>query len=242
MRIPLGDPEPWLNRLHGWFGWITAWRFFVVWLAVVSLAAVEVFSRWDRLVYEWRERLIPSSWLWLVLAWIGLKLIHETAHGIFCRHFGGRSREAGIVLILLAPIPYIDVTSAWGFRSKWQRIMTSAAGIYVELFCAAVAGLLWSYSHDPLIRFHSLNVMLTAGLVTLVFNANFLMRFDGYYILADLLEIPNLYSLGQQDVQYLARRYLMGVPARPVPHRLGTLLTIRAFGFAAHCSGESSCA
>ena len=230
IRMPLGDPDPWIERLEPWLGWMTCRTFLLIWLTVVGLAVVRVFEHWDRLCGELQHQLIPASWLWLVLVWIGLKLIHEAAHGIFCRRFGGRTREAGLVFILLAPIPYVDVTSAWGFVSKWQRIATSAAGMYIELFCAAVATILWSHSTEPLIRFHALNVMLTAGLVTFLFNANFLMRFDGYYLLADLLEMPNLYSLGHQDVIYLARRYLLGIKTSPPQQCIRTRLVIRAFG------------
>jgi len=111
------------------------------------------------------------------------------------------------------PIPYVDVTSSWRFRSKWHRIHTAAAGMYVELLVAAVAALVWSHTESAVTRHLLYSVMLMASATTLLFNVNPLMRFDGYYILSDLLEIPNLYSSGSRFLTGMAARIFLGVPA-----------------------------
>ncbi len=166
-------------------------------------------------------------------SWILLKVVHEFSHGISCRRFGGTVREAGVLLILFAPIPYVDVTSSWRFSSRWRRILVSAAGMYTELFFAAVGVVCWANTAEGVLHQQAYNLALTASLMTLLFNANPLMRFDGYYILSDFLQIPNLYALGQQFTHYLGRRYLMGVSAQlPVwGHRRGIM--IRVYGVCA---------
>ena len=127
----------------------------------------------------------------------------------------------------------VDVTSAWSFRSKWQRIFVSAAGMYVEFFIAAVAALIWAYSRDPYLETLSRNVVLTASVSTLLFNCNFLMKFDGYYILADWLDIQNLYGAGQQYLRYFGRRYFLNLPAAPSQVAVGQMTLIKVYGIAA---------
>ena len=146
------------------------------------------------------------------------------------KKFGGHVREAGIVLIALAPIPYVDVTSAWRFPSKWKRIFVSAAGMYTEIFVAALATLLWARSEPGLVKQQAQNVMITASFITLLFNANPLMRFDGYYMLSDYLEIPNLYGLGQHFTRYVGRRYFMGVKARLPQWSVRKAILIKIYG------------
>ena len=105
---------------------------------------------------------------------------------------------AGITFLFFAPLAYVDVTSSWRFRSKWHRMATAAAGMYVELFAAAIALILWSNTLPGLRHYLALNVAVMASFSTLLFNGNPLIRFDGYFILSDLLEIPNLYPNSQQ--------------------------------------------
>ena len=132
------------------------------------------------------------------------------------------------MLIVFAPIPYVDVTSSWRCASKYQRIMVSAAGMYSEILLAAVAAIIWVHADPGMISQQSYNVMITASLTTVLFNANPLMRFDGYYMLADFVEIPNLYSLAQQSLIYLGKRYVMGVKTRAP--QLGRLETVVRLG------------
>ena len=124
----------------------------------------------------------------------------------------------GIMLLVFMPMPYMDASSAWAFRSKWRRIAVSTSGMFVELAIAAVAAIVWSRT-DPGARLNTFayNVMFIASVSTLLFNANPLLRFDGYYILSDLLEIANLAPRSKQYLYYLTKRYAWGVRN---PHNL----------------------
>ncbi len=210
MRLPLGCPEPLLSVFDRPLGGMFSLGGLLLWLAVMVIAMWQLAPHTEQL---WRESAVilsPHNWLWIALWGIGLKVIHEASHRLACQRFGGRVREAGIVFVLLAPVPYVDLTSTWRLP-KWRRIVTSAAGMFAELLIAALAGILWANTSDELLRQHLLQLMLTASVVTLLFNANPLMRFDGYYILADLLELPNLASHGQQSLIHSTKRWLLGV-------------------------------
>jgi putative peptide zinc metalloprotease protein len=116
----------------------------------------------------------------------------------------------GVMLLVLTPVPYVDASSASAFRNKWQRILVGAAGILVELFIAAVALLIWLSVEPGLTRALTYNTVVIAGVSTVLFNGNPLLRYDGYYILADLVEIPNLRGRANAYFGYLAERYLFG--------------------------------
>ena len=145
-----------------------------------------------------------------MIAWVFLKVLHEAAHGLVCKKYGGIVSEMGIMILWGMPVPYVDVTSSWAFRSKRQRIYTALAGMYVELFVAALAGLFWCHTGPGWIHYWCVHLVVIAGISSLLFNGNPLMRFDGYYVLMDLLEIPNLYGFGQQFWQSVRGKILAG--------------------------------
>ena len=210
IRLPLLKPDNLVKVLTKHLGWMVSGFAFSIWLIVGIVAVFQLFTHWSEFTSASVAALSPGNRWWLLATWITLKVIHEAAHAVTCKRYGGKVREAGILLIVFAPIPYVDVTSSWQFPSKWQRIFTAAAGMYAELFCAACAAIIWLHYDGLMVRQIAYNVMLTATFMTLLFNANPLMRFDGYYILSDLLEIPNLYPLGQQYTRHLAGRFFLG--------------------------------
>jgi putative peptide zinc metalloprotease protein len=207
IKLPLGNPQALIRLLSCFFGWLCSGFFLGIWVAVVMYAIVCVFQSPGELYAAGLGVFTADGWAWMLVTMIGLKVVHELAHGLFCDRFGGSVKETGLVFILFIPMPYVDVTSCWSFRSKWERIAVAAAGMYIEMFVAALAAIAWSFSGDPVLKFHLFNVMLLGSLTTLLFNANFLMRFDGYYMLADFLEIPNLYQKGQQFVNGLGSQF-----------------------------------
>ena len=144
-------------------------------------------------------------------------------------------REAGLVLILFAPAAYVDVTSCWRFPSKWQRILVAAAGMYAELVIAGVAAIVWRQCDSAVIQHTLFNIILMASVSTLVFNANPLMRFDGYYLLADLLEIPNLSAEGTAAVQRMAKRLFWGISDASRVQVGWRGAVIRIYGVSAAC-------
>ena len=233
VRVPLFRPDHFLAAATQVLGWWVSWPAFFLWLTVIGLAIHQSLTHWTSMQASSMNILASGNLACILLFWCVLKLFHELSHGIACKKFGGHIREAGLLFIALAPIPYVDVTSSWRFASKWRRIFVSAAGMYTELFIAAVATFFWIHTDSPVVRQQSYNVMITASFITLIFNANPLMRFDGYYMLSDLLELPNLYGMGQQYTRYLGRRYLMGVKAKMPAWPLRKALIVRVYGLAA---------
>ena len=120
------------------------------------------------------------------------KVMHEFGHGLSCKHFGGECHEMGVMILVLTPCLYCNVSDSWMLPSKWQRAAIGAAGIYVEVVLASICTFLWWFSEPGLFHNLCLNVMFISSVSTIIFNANPLLRYDGYYILADLMEIPNL--------------------------------------------------
>lgn len=232
VRLPLLRPDRLLASLLPWLGWLHSPAAIIASVVLWIAASIHLISRWDALTSATQGILVPDRWLWAAVCFVVVKLVHETSHGLACKKYGGSVREAGLIFILFAPLAYVDISSAWHFRSKWQRIHTSAAGMQAELVLASLAVFVWSAAERGFVHELALDVILLAGFTTLLFNANPLMRFDGYYILSDLLNIPNLYGLGQQRLAAVAQRWLMGqrTPLPAVVGRRAALLT--AYGLA----------
>jgi putative peptide zinc metalloprotease protein len=121
-----------------------------------------------------------------------VKVLHEFGHGLSCKHFGGECHELGAMLLVFTPALYCNVSDSWMLPNKWHRAAIGAAGMYVELFLASIATFLWWFSTPGLLNHICLSVMFICSVSTVIFNGNPLLRFDGYYILMDILEIPNL--------------------------------------------------
>lgn len=212
IRIPLWDPDRFLERtlpfvrpLLGGPGAVLAC---LVALAAIALAAMH----FPELANNLDDRVLSANNLLLLwLCFPVLKFLHEMGHAYAVKAGGGEVHEMGILLLVFMPVPYVDASAANGFRSKWRRALVGSAGMLVELYVSALAMLVWAAAEPGLLRAAAFDVMLIAGVSTLVFNANPLLRFDGYYILADLIEMPNLAQRGTQYWRYLAERYLFRV-------------------------------
>ncbi|MBC7852808.1 MAG: hypothetical protein IAF94_05180, partial [Pirellulaceae bacterium] len=243
MRWPLVNPDPVFTAITPCLRWLfTRWAF-APWAVIVMLALYHAAADWPRVVASSSAVVVLGNAWWLTACWVVLKCLHELAHGIVCKMYGCSVRGAGIILVLFAPIAYVDVTSSWRCRSKWERMHIAVAGIYLELLVAAAAMLIWSHTGQSVVNHVCLNVAIMASVTTLLFNANPLMRFDGYYVLADWLEIPNLHARGQQWLTQSARRYLLGMNAQHAAWTRGSGLVIRVYALAAFawrivvCSG-----
>ncbi len=210
-RVPLVDPERFLAFLLPWvrpfFGIMGA----CLWAICVGIALILVGVHWKDLTANLLDRLLlPSN---LVVLWIVfpfLKAFHEIGHGLAVKAFGGEVHDMGVMFLVFSPLPYVDASAASAYASKWQRITVGAAGMAAELFLASVALVVWVAAEPGLVRSLAYNVVLIAGLSTLLFNGNPLLRYDGYYMLADLLEIPNLYQRSRTYLGYLCERHLFG--------------------------------
>ncbi len=120
------------------------------------------------------------------------KILHEFGHGLSCKHFGGECHEIGVMFLVLTPCLYCNVSDSWMLPNRWHRAAIGAAGMYVELVLASICTFIWWFTEPGPINYVCLNVMFISSVSTIMFNANPLLRYDGYYILSDILEIPNL--------------------------------------------------
>ncbi len=230
IRLPLLHPDRLIGRILPYLGWIVAPP--MIWTTLVA-TLISTLLVWFYLG-DFKESLqgvfTTRGQLQLLVVWTGLKVIHELAHGLACKRYGGEVREAGMILLLFLPLAYVDVTSSWRIQSRWRRIHVAAAGMLVELFVAAVAAIVWFTAPSAEIQQTAANVVLMASLTTVVFNANPLMRFDGYYIVTDLLNIPNLYNLGIAWTRYVARTCLCGIKTtRPLGLSGGLALLVPCY-------------
>jgi putative peptide zinc metalloprotease protein len=211
IKVPLWYPDAWFERQAGFAPLLFSWPVLMLWLLVTMPAGVLAWQHWAALTDNISDRVLTASNV--VLLWFTypiVKAIHEWAHGIAIKAWGGQVREVGVIFIFFTPVPYVDATSSYRFPSKWTRAAVSAAGILAELFLGALAVYVWVMAESGLVTAIAFNVILIAGVSTLLVNGNPLMRYDGYFIASDLLEMPNL---GQQAVQYwayLVDRYVFG--------------------------------
>ena len=218
LRLPLFDPDELLTRLASVLRPLSGRAGVALWLAVVLPALVLLPAHWSALTGNFGEQMLGSGNLWLLALLFPLvKVWHEVSHGLACKWRGGEVHETGIMLLAGYPVPFVDVSAASALGSKWQRAGIGAAGMLGELFVAALAFYLWLLLEPGLARSMAWNVAVLASVTTLFFNANPLLRYDGYYILSDLLEIPNLGTRANRHWQYLADRFVFGVrqPERP---------------------------
>lgn len=221
-RIPLWDPDRFLKR------WLPIVRIgfskigALIWLAVIIGALASLAPEWDRIKTATNNSISPSNWLWLWAVFVFVKLVHELGHAFACRRFGGECHELGIMFLVLIPTPYVDASTAWAFPNKWHRMFVGAAGMIVELFFAALCTFFWLQANPTSLWSQlAFNAMLVAGVSTVIFNANPLLRYDGYYILSDFLEIPNLRQKSTEYSVGLIKRHLFRVKAnQPLPPML----------------------
>ncbi len=217
VRFPLLNPDAWLNRIQPLINFLLHPLMALLWLVVVGMGGMAALGQREALVDGAEGILSLGNLPWLYLSLAGLKLFHELAHSFACKRFGGEVHTLGVMLLIFTPLPYMDASASWAFRSRWQRALVGAAGMIVELFLAAIAALVWANTGDGLVHSLAFNVMVVGSVSSLLFNGNPLLRFDAYYILIDILDIPNLYQKSAQQWLYFADRYLMGNPAAQSP-------------------------
>lgn len=221
IRIPLWDPDPFLSRTWPAVAWLFGPLGIILWLLALVPALVIGAMHWNELTGSLSDRVLTADNLvMLLVVYPAIKLLHEMGHAYAVKSGDGEVHEMGVMLLVLAPIPYVDATASGAFRSKWRRAFVGAAGMMVELFLASLAMVVWVLVEPGLVRSAAYNVIFVAGMSTLVFNGNPLLRYDAYYILADLIEIPNLAQRANQYWQWLAKRHLFG--ARELERPQGT--------------------
>ena len=216
-RFPLWDPDDFLRRVLPVVGPLFSRWGAVIWLIAVVLGLKGVVENRDAVVAEAGAALTPENLLWLYAATFGIKLLHEFGHAILCRKFGGEVHVFGVMLMVFTPMPYVDATSAWSFRERWQRVLVGAGGMIVEIFIAGLAAIFWAASGPGLLHTLAFNIMFSASVSTLLFNLNPLLRFDGYYMLMDWLRLPNLAQRSLGLIRHLAEKHLFGLKREKPP-------------------------
>src|SRR5947209_1924669 len=227
IKIPIFDPYKILNIMLPWMRWIfTTWFMalsIAVMLSAIGLVATHFELFRDKLPSYHEFFSFGTVWyLWLALGIV--KVIHEFGHGLSCKAFGGEVHEMGALFLVFSPCLYCNVSDAWTLPSKWKRIIISFAGIYVELMIAALATFVWwntpthPYVGPIDINNLALCLMVVCSISTVVFNANPLMRYDGYYVLADWIEIPNLRDRSNRFLKNLTLEHCLGVEVQPEPY------------------------
>ena len=200
---------------------------------VIAVGVATYFMNADALHRTAGSLFSATGWIYFLVIWVLLKIFHEIGHAVACHRQRADVGDIGVVLILGAPLAYVDVTSCWRLPSRIRRIIVSAAGMYVELLVASIAMLAWLFLDGPDSRFWLANIVVTAGLSTLLFNANPLMRFDGYYILSDAIEIPNLYGEASAEMKRIANSLFYGTSIQGSHYRAGRRMLLILYGVAA---------
>src|SRR5437867_4767957 len=212
LRFPIWDPDAFLNRFDHWIRRIWGRWGAVVWLAVMLPALFLISPHWPELSNNFSDRVLAFDNLAvLYCVFPVLKALHELGHATATKAGGGEVHDMGLIVLVLLPVPYVEASAATIFKSKYRRALVGGAGVIVELFFAALAFYGWLLVEPGLVRAALFNAMLIASVSTLVFNGNPLLRYDAYYILADLIEIPNLAQQSARYWGYLAERYLLRV-------------------------------
>jgi putative peptide zinc metalloprotease protein len=219
LKIPVFDPDRLLNWMYRYLWWIFTTWFFAASVGLMLAAVVHItlhYNTFHAKLPAYQEFFTWNSVLYMWLSLGVVKVIHEFGHGLSCKAFGGECHEMGILLMCLSPALYANVTDAWTLADKWKRIIISFAGIYVELVIAALATFVWWYTPAyPTVNNIALCIMVLCSVSTVMFNANPLMRFDGYYILADWLEVPNLREKANRFLNNLFLSKCLGVETPP---------------------------
>jgi putative peptide zinc metalloprotease protein len=235
LRLPLFDPDRALERCLPYYRWLFSWAGALLWCVVLGAALAVAAAHWSELTENFTDKVLaPKNLVLLLLVFPPVKLLHELGHACAVKAWGGEVHEMGIMFLVFMPVPYVDASAAWAFPEARRRIVVGAGGMLVETFLAALALLAWTELEPGFARAVLYDVVLIAGVSTVLFNGNPLLRFDGYYILADLLQMPNLRQRGQQYLAHLVESRLFGLRSsgfEAAPGERGWLAAFTAASF-----------
>ena len=218
LRFSLLDPDKFLSKYMPYVSPLFTRTAGLIALCVVIFAALQMVRNWELLSnHAVESALTPDNLFLMWLVYPVIKIIHELGHGFAVKRWGGQVHELGIMLLVLMPVPYVDASAASSFRSKYKRMFVGAAGIIVELLLASIALLIWLNVQQGMLSDVLFNVMLIGGASTLLFNGNPLLKFDGYFVMSDALEIPGLGPRANRYYGYLIQKYLFKVQGLESP-------------------------
>ncbi len=208
------DPERILNFLikYTWWLFTPAAATIVGILATVALLSVLMnFAEFSARLPGFDTFFNPRKMVLFVGVLCFTKICHEFGHGLSCKRLGGECHEIGFMLLVLTPCMYCNVSDSWRLENKWHRAAIGAAGIYIEVLLATIATFVWWFVQPGVVQDICLQIMLISSVSTILFNGNPLLRFDGYYIMSDVLEIPNLSQKSTKALTTLLGRHWLGL-------------------------------
>ncbi len=235
-RKRLGNPGWFLQPLAARTDWLFSRLAVRMWSLFIATSMLLVLTRLaSKTSMAWPDiATIRSNATSYVLILFITRILHELGHAIVCTRMGARCREFGLFLMLGIACPYVDVTDSWRLKNCRERMAVAAAGVYVEWVIAAVAGLIWFLSQPGYIPTIAWQVMAVCSVTTLLINANPLMRYDGYFLLSDFLEVTNLREEAEFQLKSFARAWLIG----DASSRLERWPSIRGGGLIAFASAS----
>ncbi len=190
------NPDSFLTLCNRWLGFLFTPASLTVLLMFVAFSVMFLIAQWHDVLFRlpnWNALLNPQNLVVMTISFVALKALHELGHGLACKFFGGECNEMGVMLLAFAPCLYCDVSDSWMIANKWQRAMVAAAGVGCEVVIAAGCMWLWWFSQPGLIHDLAFTTMVVGSIGTILFNANPLLRYDGYFVMSDLVEAPNLW-------------------------------------------------
>lgn len=211
IRVRVLNPD----RMLGWLHDLLRWMFtpaFALALAGLALTGLYLVGRqWDTFTHALMPLLSLDGLAKIAVALAFAKAVHEVGHGLMARHFGCRVPAMGVALLVLWPMLWTDVTDAWRLTRRHQRLLIDAAGILAELTLAVAATFAWCVLPDGAARMAALMLASSTWLLTVAVNLNPLMRFDGYFLLSDFLDVPNLQDRSFALARWRLRELLFGL-------------------------------
>ena len=208
------DPNRILDTLLPYVRWmfhpVSIFFALILMMSALSLVLIE-FDTFRSKLPEFRQFFGLKNMIFLSLTLGVTKVIHEFGHGLTCKYFGGECHEMGVMILVLTPCLYCNVSDSWMLPNKWHRAAIGLAGVFVECTLASICTFFWWFSKEGLFHYLCLNVMFLSSVSTIIFNINPLLRYDGYYILADILEIPNLRQKATKVMAKKASEWFLGM-------------------------------
>ncbi|PWC45929.1 peptidase [Azospirillum sp. TSO22-1] len=232
-RIPLVRPDRFLSATSGWVApfYSRAWLVFVL---LSGLAGGLLLARqWDAFLHSFQHFFSPEGLVLYGAALTGTKIVHELGHAYTAKRFGCRVPTMGVAFLVMWPVLYTDTTDAWRLVSRRQRLAVGAAGMLAELTLAVFATLAWSFLPDGPLRSAAYFLATVSWVATLAINLSPFMRFDGYYLLSDALDVPNLQDRAFRLARWKLREWLFGL-GEPPPEQMSPRLrrTLLVYSYA----------
>ncbi len=217
MKLPLISGRI-LERVSAPCARLIGWPTIMAMFLLYGIAGGCTIANWTLFATTTGQLFVADSVFWWGFAWLLLKSVHELGHAVMAMHVGSRIRSGGISLIFMAPVPYVDLSDLWAIPSRWQRILCCAGGMLFEMTVASIAALIAVSTENQSLQYFCCAIATMGTVTTLAFNASPLIRFDGYFILSDLINYPNLYSDSQVAARQMAVRIVQ--PWRPMHGRI----------------------